>query len=76
MVLGAAWGGRLPVTQYNQEGSNPFKTAKYRIVEELVASPVLGTGAYAGSSPVYPTLAIVVTRFEMKSNIGTAIPTK
>ena len=30
-VLGSARCGRLPVTQYNQEGSNPFRTAKYKI---------------------------------------------
>ena len=27
MVLGAAWCGRHPVTVFNQEGSNPFRTA-------------------------------------------------
>lgn len=27
MVSGSAWSGRLPVTQYKQEGSNPFGTA-------------------------------------------------
>lgn len=27
MVLGAAWSGRLPVTQHNQAGSNPVRTA-------------------------------------------------
>lgn len=27
MVLGAAWSGRLPVTEYNQPGSNPDETA-------------------------------------------------
>lgn len=32
MVLGAAWSGRLPVTQYNQEGSNPFKTALVLVI--------------------------------------------
>jgi hypothetical protein len=26
-VSGAARRGRLPVTEYNQEGSNPFETA-------------------------------------------------
>lgn len=27
LVLGAAWSGRLPVTEYKQVGSNPIGTA-------------------------------------------------
>lgn len=34
LVLGAAWGGRLPVTEYKQVGSNPIKTAQ--LVTRLV----------------------------------------
>lgn len=40
MVLGAAWSGRLPVTQYKQVGSNPIETA---IVGELKTQKVLSS---------------------------------
>lgn len=40
MVLGAAWSGRLPVTQYKQVGSNPIETA---IVGERKTQMVLSS---------------------------------
>ena len=63
MVLGSAWSGRLPVTEYNQEGSNPFGTAK---IMGVYQSGQLGLTVtqlsfdFGGSNPPAPTLLLFI----------------
>jgi hypothetical protein len=55
MDSGSAWRGRLPVTEYNQEGSIPFGSAKclssYNGLEHLTVNQRV-----IGSSPIWGAL--------------------
>ena len=71
MVLGAAWSGRQPVTLFNQEGSNPFRTARIlNGVIELESKGVMTKRLLYEDPPQFAVVRDAVMRGGFSENIS------